>query len=422
MKLILKALAFTLVTATGAITTQTFAQDVNAKSNEAQGSDAGKGGGLISRNGRVMTFGTANTIVHLKPDNLELADIPALSKLHDAIKKKPFIFSDAVRLKLMNVILPTENRQYFKLEADRLDPNTKARLLEEYRRTVGIPESDLKIGAITDPRTKTTYLLPEFDELTETEQQAILLHENVWLAYPTFSYKDVVHVEVGFQSYLEKGINEPAKLYRLVQTFGDRAGTLKFVTELDMRSGALSDVLVKGKFLKISYLYGDEFLECISNGRVTCIPLLEANLKAIASERPKSALLRYLATEFSADRLNVLLSVDQFQEWSSGRLFYAIHISETEHDSIWHARDIPYEPGAAECSREYLAMIPIIRNEYAIKLDFNAFVGTTLGALPLYQLGSTLPTPPSKKVKGKAQTLSNPDVETLVTPVGIANR
>lgn len=220
------------------------------------GSEGRNGGGGIERNGMVLTFGSAG--YHIGLDPLEPEDVPGMDRLHDAIRALPL--SSLHHTTLLEAIIPTETRRYFKIAGNQLGDLQKAALFSAYQKAIGqsIPNASLRVFAVTSPSTRETYLLPDFFRLGTAEQQAaILLHESVWtMGQSDYSY--VMRLEEKFQAYLEHG--SPAydqMLYPLLDDLlKDHFISVKAALIADWKSGALKDLIVNGKQLRVLPLFG----------------------------------------------------------------------------------------------------------------------------------------------------------------------
>ncbi len=168
---------------------------------KAPGQDGG-GGGVIKRDGMYLTFGSAGMKVKLStPQGLE--QIPGLElilSILDAQERLP----DTFRGKLVNAVLPSDIRRYFKIDQSQLNSQTYARLIAEYSKLWNgqVNPNNLDLAAITVAND--TYLLPPFFKLNQTEQAAILFHESIWIVKPSISYADLVNAEITMQSHIEK--------------------------------------------------------------------------------------------------------------------------------------------------------------------------------------------------------------------------
>lgn len=259
---------------------------------------SGNGGGGIRRNGIYQTFYSAG--FYTEPNELAISEVPQLEELiHFFNSEIPL--GVRTQAQFVSQLLPTTFRKYFKVESSAFTPEVRARLLEEYSRQMKADKSDLAIFAITDTKSRNTYLLPEFYALKPIEQQAILFHEAFWLRFPRTTYQQVIRAEIAFQSYLERP-ESGDRFYRFLETIEFRQGVLTAVVKRDLKTGALNG-LVKGKrYISAKDLLGKEYYVCNFEGSADCLGLVVANIQNLLIKYPNSLFLKFL--------LNCILSGD----------------------------------------------------------------------------------------------------------------
>lgn len=182
------------------------------------GKEAGNGGGGIRRSGRLLTLGTAGVRLHLEP--LSAEEIPGFSELNKGILK--LALSEHDSSSLTKAAWPSSQRNYFRVTESEMDPKTLAELKKIYRDLLGsqVNPNEIEIFAITNPKTKETYLLPSFFALdNKASQAAILFHEGTWIANPKAKYDQVVDAEMSFEKFLKGDMEKfSSQLYHRIGT------------------------------------------------------------------------------------------------------------------------------------------------------------------------------------------------------------
>lgn len=167
----------------------------------AVGGIAGNGGGGIKEQGIYKTFYSAGFYVAAK-DQTDL-EIPALRSLMRQISGSK-LFAMYKRLPdLAKALAPSDQRKYYRVLPSAFDAEVRAQLYAEYAKVTGQPTDRMVIYAVTDRKTSSTYLLPEFDELPPLGQQAILFHEGLWVHWTNPTYESVLQAEAAFQAHFE---------------------------------------------------------------------------------------------------------------------------------------------------------------------------------------------------------------------------
>lgn len=167
----------------------------------AVGGIAGNGGGGVVDQGIYKTFYSAGFYVSSK-DQTE-TDIPAIGQLMRNLGGSPLLANSEQLMPLVRALTPSAKRKYFRVLPDSFDPEMRAQLYAEYAKVTGQPTHRMVIYAVTDPNTLSTYILPEFDRLPPLGQQAILLHESLWLHWKDATYEAVMQAEAAFQAHFE---------------------------------------------------------------------------------------------------------------------------------------------------------------------------------------------------------------------------
>lgn len=135
---------------------------------------------------------------------LKLDEIPGMRLLVNTMHSMPIYKGE--KASFINAILPAEKRTYYRGEDDFLPPNQRQRLIKKYAAILKVPESNIVLFAVTDPKIGRTVLFPNFFKLkSEMAQAALLFHESAWLIGTAGhqTYKKVVSAEVALQNYLK---------------------------------------------------------------------------------------------------------------------------------------------------------------------------------------------------------------------------
>ncbi len=224
------------------------------------GERGGNGGGGVIRDGSHLTFGSAK--VKIRPEPMD--QVPGLQTLTKAISGMPIDREN--QGELLQAIFPLGERKYFRMNAADLGDDQRAELKRKYAKAVGAQAAaeELAIYAVT--RGSETYLLPEFFQLSETEQAAILLHEAVWVISPELPYATVIDLEVEFQNYLESnGTSYPfevALFTKLGEVLESKAMVLMAAAADDLAKGRLKRFLNAQGRLPISTIFGKQSMYC----------------------------------------------------------------------------------------------------------------------------------------------------------------
>lgn len=257
----------------------------------AQGQDGSGGGGPI-KNGRYMTFHSAG--LYTEPTSLKQNQIPGLSEVSDLFAKTDLLRAET-KVSFLNALTPTFNRSYYNINAATFTPEVRARILAEYKRVMPGISEQVTLYAITETKSKTTYLFPEFYRLNPFEQQAILFHEAYWIVNPKASYKNVIDAEISFQAYLENP-NSIVHIKDWIQTIGTDGDLVKAAINYDLTRDTLNNLFYFNKkqgqkgLISSRALFGEEWYRCSSN----CSGYALANLYVLTRQYPESMLLQVL--------------------------------------------------------------------------------------------------------------------------------
>lgn len=260
--------------------------------NAGNGTSGGGGGKRVA--GKLMTFFSAGFYTEPTPAQ-DAVEIPGLNELVQYWKAFPYL-SGKNRMQLIDVVLPTDQHQYYRVQKDYFDAPTRAALIDAFARVTGANPNEIELFAVTDTQARITYLLPEFYELNTQGQMAILLHESYWLLRPTASYNDVLGVEMSFQAVMEQPENMN-RVYQLLQllTLGVkevRNDSFRALVGADLSNDALAG-LVFAQGIPFDRLVGKDYAECVrANAPSDCKPLLLYQLLQLKNSYPRSLLLR----------------------------------------------------------------------------------------------------------------------------------
>ena len=180
------------------------------------------GGAGIKVDGRFLTFQSAKIPVTARPE--KPMDIPGLQYLINRISTLPI--DNTMKGKLILNIWATSTRKYFRVSNSQVSLEERNKIINEYSNLMNIPADDIAIFAITSTEANATLLLPEFYQLKETEQAAILLHEAMWIWKPNATYNSVVAVEQAAQAFFEDRSHE--NYYNFVYQLGRMANSPRF--------------------------------------------------------------------------------------------------------------------------------------------------------------------------------------------------
>ena len=222
------------------------------------------GGGGEGKGSQYMTFYSAG--LYVEPS--EPSAPPVVPGLEDLIQyiTDLDVISFESKAPLLKAITPSGDRQYYIASPKELTPAIKARLLEEFKRVTNVDAANLRLYALTDTNSQSTFILPEFAKLKKRDQMTILYHEAYWLNHPDATYNEVVKAEMAFQAALSTPDN-PTRVLDFVTSSG-LASELEIAAaelKLDLSSESLDglvDTDANGQYIKFSTLLGDSFMKC----------------------------------------------------------------------------------------------------------------------------------------------------------------
>lgn len=262
----------------------------------------GNPGGGVVRSGVYMTFGSAGLLVDPTP----VIDVPGLDLIRSVVDESGV--PDRQKAQLWENILPYGARRYYDILT--LDPQTYSKLVQEYSSLTKQPAGSIVIYAVTDPKIRTTYLLPEFYKLTKNDQAAILFHEGYWIRKPNASYLDVVSAEISFSKYLEarsRNQYDESLGQKLGILLDDPAIALNMGLTYDLKVKALDALGANASGLPLAAIVSPTGVDCEHREHFwadfapTSQDLQLSFVYKLTDKYPKSYFLKALAGFFSPD-------------------------------------------------------------------------------------------------------------------------
>lgn len=259
------------------------------------GNSTGNGGGGVKKNGRYMTFYSAG--IYTNPSPEVEREIPNLRKLTDFVHGMNGLTARS-KSDLISALIPTANREYYRVQKDKFDKTTRDRIIKEFSNVTGAPSDQIEIFALTDTNKRRTFLLPSFYDLNPTEQMAILFHEAYWILNPQANYEKVVSAEVSFQAMLEHpGSND--YILDFLRYFGSREDQFTLAYNNDLSNKSLVPVFGKAGKISLSAFLGNEYVSCLEAGSSSCYTFLSSHAYRLSSSNPSSMVLKLLLDRVS---------------------------------------------------------------------------------------------------------------------------
>ncbi|MDG0815895.1 hypothetical protein [Bdellovibrio svalbardensis] len=219
------------------------------------GTEVLNGGGGVCSSGVCTTF--ASFEVGLKGQSLTSENLKALELLKRELIDLPV--SEEFKIRLTKNLMPSAQRVYYSSNEDLLSEAERKSILQTYASITGIRSESLKLFALTSIHRNATYLLPDFFKLGVIEQEVLLLHEQLWIVDPALNYRDVVILEMAFQSYLQShDENREARRNLFVKKLAHLTGHDEEVLYADLNR--LQDA---SKKVLLEEITGREFIECL---------------------------------------------------------------------------------------------------------------------------------------------------------------
>ena len=192
------------------------------------GTGVGNGGGIIIRDGNVLTVTQAGikTDISIEP---VVADDPDQSNQIEneigIVEKlvRRLAVDDLTKEEMLSGILPTDDRRYFIVKDSDLDPKKKKQLLAAYDSLLGSDSSSaqqIDLAAVTIGHE--TFILPNYFKLSDGQAKAaIIYHESLWVQNPRLKLSIVLNAESAFEKYIRSAEGSDTGLaydYRLFES------------------------------------------------------------------------------------------------------------------------------------------------------------------------------------------------------------
>ena len=256
------------------------------------GTEIQNGGGGVKIDGKVATFYGAEMQIQQTP----IRNFPALEKLNSVIATLPL--PAKTKLELTENITPSYARKYYNVKKESVDEHVLNTIKEEYSNVTGVAVENLTIFALTDSKTKTTLLLPDFYNLTENEQVTILFHESMWINKRITNYKDMLRLDKSFLTYLSYGPNDCYTLN-------------SFITELE--------TVFKTKAWGINSAFNCEVKKYLSYSNLTVVPMSDFFTQETLDTMAKIAISDFYYLKTVEDFTKQLIT--QLQSESESKVF-----------------------------------------------------------------------------------------------------
>jgi hypothetical protein len=231
----------------------------------AGGNGGGNGGGLIERNGKVLSFKSANTQVKLNLQELNESDLPEIGDVEKNLDQ--IILPPDTRTSFRNAIKINGTRKYFKASLRDLNHTVLTEILKEYKKVVSPATTDkIVLAAIT--KGNETFLFDAYFSLNKpNSKQAILIHEALWVLFPKSSYRDVILSEIEYETCIDDINVSGAKdilcekwVKSLSKIYGESALLLRTLAYDDFKKGRLDFILTKNNEIPVSFIFGSQIM------------------------------------------------------------------------------------------------------------------------------------------------------------------
>jgi hypothetical protein len=267
----------------------------------------GNPGGGIQRDGVYMTFGSAGINLPVDPEPLET--VPGTAVIRGTVLSMGL--NEYQKSEIWQAIMPFGARKYYNITKDKFDKETYEKLVEEYAKVTQQPKESIVIFAATDPKTRVTFLLPEFYNLNEDQQSEILFHEGYWIMKPQATYSEVVAAEIAFSRYVSAfrtGGYDRKLGEKLAVLFNSPETAINMDLAWDLRARNFSTINVSNDGILVANLVGDAIEECVpeSGLNVFVIRLNKTrelnHIYALVESNPKSIFLKTLLNFLSPEQ------------------------------------------------------------------------------------------------------------------------
>lgn len=265
------------------------------------GTELQDGGGGVQKQGRYMTFFSAKIPIAPVPE--QASAIPGMNFLIQQLSTLPVL--GEAKTALLKATFPSSARPYYKVPAESLNSDNRKAILAEYAKVLNCSTEDLVLFAATDPVTKTTVLFPEFYQLKEAEQAAILFHEVLWTLDKRFTYLDVMTLEANAQAYFEKPFDQNTfyNFFNGLSAFIPQGKRNLFVAVIAFDKANPANVLFSTNLGRptLQDVFGDDWFQCVLWNNLNCGDNLLAALIQKSQQDPLSlfrrALVEYKMTD-----------------------------------------------------------------------------------------------------------------------------
>lgn len=154
------------------------------------------GGGITDKHGTTSLY---EKFKKLHWSEIDTADFVQLSRLHSVLVQ--LHIPPLRRDEIVNALI---YKKYFVITRDRVSRSLIDRVTEIYSSMWAAPKNEITLFALTTVESDETLLLPDFFNLSENEQIAVLLHEALWTVAPRLTYSHMIEIESAFYNYLEQ--------------------------------------------------------------------------------------------------------------------------------------------------------------------------------------------------------------------------
>lgn len=363
--------------------------------------EKGNGGGGVQRDGRYMTFHSAGLYIENAEPTAE--EVPQLEEILDFFNNTSYL-TGPLKIKYIKALMQSDNRHYYKVKPETFTEEIRERLVDEYVRITEAKKEEIVLFAITDTENGNTYLLPEYYELSAVDQWAILFHEAYWIVNPAATYEDVVDAEVKFQAFVEdrvfskqqkkpgvfesirsrmsgekRQVKSSTKVYNFIKKIADEKELLAASVTYDLESGALSGILKENKYIKMSYLLGEEWIACRVKAfdfrddemLKRCYSFIQTHLYKIKKMHPDSMLMQLMFEKIMNENIDyltqyVLWDLTGDKEKVNKTLVMQLPLYKRLYNTSPYKRD--YVNGCGAFKTKYLVLSNAFVHEYALEV------------------------------------------------------
>lgn len=297
--------------------------------------DLRPGGGPVVRGKYSTIYSSGLYTPHLPLDKQDIPGLGAIVEFFRGLDSLSF----KTRNEYVAALSPSSARNYFAVDKGFFTKAVYERLVEDHKHANNY-YGDFELHAVTHIRSKTTFLLPSFFELSPTEQQAQLFHEAYWLVHPKKQLVDVNTAEAIFQAHLENRESLP-RLRDFILTIGRPGDIMSWAMKTDRETEQLEQViayLCQGKgvhfnrssctrfqnraafpVLDIAILFGKDWRQCtIDDFPIeVCYQVLVNHLGELSERFSQSQLLWLFYNRAALGKLSVENSYNDRLYWTA---------------------------------------------------------------------------------------------------------